>query len=695
MESPGIEEEEEDWEGEEPTTTPLHPRAFSRQQTKSDSSSERVIVHLDMDCFYAQVEMIRNPELRDKPLGVQQKYLMVTCNYVARECGVNKCMSIKEAKEKCPQLVLVSGEDLTHYREMSYKVTELLEEFGVKVERLGFDENFVDITELVDKKLQEQQNDGGLEVSGHVYNDHRVNGSDWTHRRLVAGSQIAADIRAAVHSRLGLTGCAGIACNKVLAKLVSGTFKPNQQTVLFPESSSHLIGRLNHVQRIPGIGYKTAQRLESLGLSSICALQSCPITALEKEFGSSMAHRVQKLSQGEDDSPVTPSGLPQSLSEEDSFKKCSTVSEVKLKIEELLRSLLNRLYTDGRSSHTLRLTLRQFSPSSRYFNRESRQCPIPKNVIQNLSSESSFSVLVELLMKLFEKMIDVKSPFHLTLLNVCFSNLKPAQSSNSSQNSIGFYLTQKKAPSTEASQIIKDPEAKAEEDPKDTDPSNFCSVETDHSSSLSLPDHIDMDVFSQLPEDIRKEILSSPQTGTGPKISRTTRSSPCPKGIQSFFMKASSRHPQSSCTATSSSVSELPVQGLHNPMDSGDPPLYIKHSLCTDNENGNRGDNTTCASSSSYISCSNQTSQPCEADMDCAESGDSSRVSFFPRSVDMNVFSQLPEELQKELMADWKHKGLTPKIPAMKLQEKAKNAKGQRPKSSAKLNNLLNYFKPG
>ncbi|CAI9597923.1 unnamed protein product [Staurois parvus] len=301
---------------------------------------------------------------------------------------------------------------------------------------------------------------------------------------------------------------------------------------------------------------------------------------------------------------------------------------------------------------------------------------------------------MELLMKLFEKMIDVKSPFHLTLLNVCFSNLKSAQSSNSSRNSIGFYLTQKKAPSTEASQIIMDPGAKAEEDPKDTDPSKFCSVETDHSASLSLPDHIDMDVFSQLPEDIKKEILLSPQTGTVHKIRKTTRP-PCSKGIQAFFMKASSKHPQSSCTAGSSSLPEIPVWGLHNPMDSGDPPLSIKHSSCTDNDSGNSGDNTACASSSSCISCSNQISQPCEADVDCAESSDSNRVSFFPRSVDMNVFSQLPNELQKELMADWKHKDLTPKIPSIKLQEKAKIAKSQRPKSSAKLNNLLKYFKPG
>lgn len=75
---------------------------------------------------------------------------------------------------------------------------------------------------------------------------------DTTHVRLVIGSRIAEEFRKAIHARLGLTGCAGVASNKLLAKLVSGTFKPNQQTVLLPESCPDLIRSLDHIQKVPG-----------------------------------------------------------------------------------------------------------------------------------------------------------------------------------------------------------------------------------------------------------------------------------------------------------------------------------------------------------------------------------------------------------------------------------------------------------
>uniref|UniRef100_A0A8V5H077 UmuC domain-containing protein n=1 Tax=Melopsittacus undulatus TaxID=13146 RepID=A0A8V5H077_MELUD len=117
--------------------------------------------------------MLRAPELRDKALGVQQKSLVVTCNYEARRHGVKKLMSLKEATEKCPHLVLVNGEDLTPYREMSYKVTELLREYCPLVERLGLDENFLDITDVVEQRIGCFHPSGwaGIRVSGHVYKD--------------------------------------------------------------------------------------------------------------------------------------------------------------------------------------------------------------------------------------------------------------------------------------------------------------------------------------------------------------------------------------------------------------------------------------------------------------------------------------------------------------------------------------------
>ncbi|XP_056400915.1 DNA polymerase iota isoform X2 [Hyla sarda] len=683
-EEEGEEEDEAEWLSREEEREEAGPREPSAACSRAPGP-QRVIMHLDMDCFYAQVEMIRHPELREKPLGVQQKTFVITCNYVARDLGVKKCMTIREAKERCPQLVLVSGEDLTHYREMSYKVTGLLDEFCHKVERLGFDENFIDITDLVDKRLQDPQCDRAMKVSGHVYNHQAVDPGDRTHQRLIMGSHVAADIRAAVHNRLGMTGCAGIASNKLLAKLVSGTFKPNQQTVLFPESCGHLTHSLDHVHKIPGIGYKTAQRLDTLGLSSVISLQSCPVAVLEKEFGAPVAHRIQALSRGEDDSPVTPSGPPQSLSEEDSFKKCCTVSDVRAKLEELLRLLINRLSADGRSAHTLRLTIRQFTPTNKYFNRESRQCPIPTNVAQNISSDGAVvSALMELLMKLFEKMIDVRLTFHLTLLNVCFSNLKAARSSTSSRCSIGFYLTQKKSLAGDDCGVSQTPGSCIKSTPAlfEKPDNSPCPAGNNDESLMSLPDNIDMDVFSQLPEDIRKEIVQSPYTAKRSKTIQTNRPTTSTGGIQSFFNKAKMRQQLHSATDEESSPDTVPSP-LRKPLRKD-----IGFGCCA-------SDSVIMdPSSTSHSTCPQGTEPNFGFAMDCTEFEDSNAMLSVPKTIDMNVFSQLPTELQTELMSEWKNQKLTPKIPVKKFQDKVKTSKGQRPSVISHPNNLLKYFKP-
>ncbi|XP_062984316.1 DNA polymerase iota isoform X3 [Elgaria multicarinata webbii] len=440
---------EPDWLLPEPSGAPPRgslagrvPSCHHGKGALTGNTPHRIIVHLDLDCFYAQVEMICNPSLRGKPLGVQQKSTVITCNYEARNVGLKKCMSVREAKEKCPDLVLVNGEDLTKYREISYKVTALLEEFTPLVERLGFDENFVDITDIVEIRLEQWKKEfSTISWSGHIYKNQTVDLRNPTHRRLAVGSQIAAEMREAMHSRLGLTGCAGVASNKLLSKLVSGIFKPNQQTVLLPEGRQDLLANLDHIRKVPGIGFKTAKRLVALGLGTVCDLQMCSAGILERELGVLAAQHIQKLSWGEDDSPVTPSGAPQSLSDEDSFKKCSSEAEVRKKVEELLANLLDRLRKDGRKPHTIRLTIRQFSSVNKWPNRESRQCPIPSHVVQRIRTDDSNvkTYLVAILMKLFRKMVSVEVPFHLTLLNVCFSNLKDPPAS--AKQSIGFYLT--------------------------------------------------------------------------------------------------------------------------------------------------------------------------------------------------------------------------------------------------------------
>ncbi|XP_077456111.1 DNA polymerase iota isoform X3 [Stigmatopora argus] len=375
--------------------------------------------------------------------GVQQKYIVVTCNYVARQQGVTKLMSVTDAMEKCPELVLVKGEDLTPYREMSYQVTDLLLSYCPLVERLGFDENFVDITEMVKKRLPHTPQ---FSFKGHVYgSSYKAAESEASkHSELALGSHIAAELREAIYSRLGLTGCAGVADNKLLAKLVSGTFKPNQQTTLLPENISDIMGSLSSLRKIPGVGYQTAKRLQSLGLLSIKDLQLFPPTQLAKEMGSPCAIRLKNLSLGLDDSPVHPAGAPQSLSDEDSFKKMSCVKEVTEKIQQLLTTLLKRMRNDGRKPRTFRLSIRKHSASNKWCNRETRQCPIPNHVGHEIISDSSADTLAQLLslgLKLFSKMMDTAAPFHLTLISVCFNNLQIQAPITGSRESIASFFT--------------------------------------------------------------------------------------------------------------------------------------------------------------------------------------------------------------------------------------------------------------
>ncbi|XP_070689962.1 DNA polymerase iota isoform X2 [Pempheris klunzingeri] len=709
-----VEDDETEWKNTFVGSAPLSPAAPSGQ-----TPAHRVILHFDLDCFYAQVEMIRNPALREVPLGIQQKYIIVTCNYVARELGVTKLMSVTDAKEKCPQLVLVKGEDLTHYREISYKVTELLMSYCPLVERLGFDENFMDITKMVEQRLAQTPESKNFSFKGHVYNHINVEASD--HPRLALGSHIAAELRDAIHSKLGLTGCAGIATNKLLAKLVSGTFKPNQQTTLLLENVSDIMGCLSGLRKVPGVGHQTAKRLQALGLVSVKDLQLFPLNELVSEFGGPSAQRLKNLALGIDDSPVTPTGAPQSLSDEDSFKKMSSTKDVLEKIQELLSNLVERMHKDGRQPQTFRLTIRRYSATNKWFSRESRQCPIPGHVGQRIISGSSDDAVVQLVplaMKLFHKMVDSSAAFHLTLINVCFSNLQTRGAAASGKGSITSFFTHNTSPrktqsfsshsqngssqssdhhctdhqfststmipqhTSQKTLTTKSPSiseaalcgCKREQSPVvavEGPPLQKVSCSTarldfderDNTLTHRLPPNVDPEVFKLLPEDIQMELLSPAYVNSPASTSFSSAA------VADVPHITKNKSPQS-CT---DSLNVKPIKETVSKLNPPDRETTV---------NPQRPEGTSSFQGENVME-EGRLSFPRSSDCE------------FPGNVDPKVFSELPLDVQMELMSEWKQrkpvlKTSSSRKPGISSTTKDRKAAGK----GRQANNLLKYFKP-
>ncbi|XP_075982647.1 DNA polymerase iota [Anticarsia gemmatalis] len=401
-----------------------------------ESEHSKCIIHVDVDCFYAQVEMVRNPELRSVPLGIQQKNIVVTSNYEARKYGVQKCMLITDALKVCPNLKLVNGEDLHNYRTASNKIFAVLLCWKCPVEKLGMDENYIDVTNLVQEKLK-TTNNTSVTLTGHTYNEPSMDCQCGCHTRLRIASQIASEMRKKIYDELGFTTCAGIAHNKLLAKLICPLNKPNDQTTIYPEHGTSFMSTLPSVRSIPSIGSKTTEALISQKIITVSDLQEVSVDVLKKHFSSDMAVRLKGLSLGEDNTPVKQTGKPQSIGLEDSFKIVSVKSEVEDKFTALLQRLLVLVREDGRIPVSLRVTLRKKDAKRLSSHRESRQSQISPSIF-TLSNgtltvtEAGQQKLMNIIMRLFNKLIDLSKPFHLTLVGLAFTKFQERMTGRSS-----------------------------------------------------------------------------------------------------------------------------------------------------------------------------------------------------------------------------------------------------------------------
>lgn len=514
----------------------------------------RIIVHIDLDCFYAQVEMIKNPKLRDVPLGIQQKHMLITSNYVAREFGIKKCMQITEARKVCPNIVLINGEDLYDYRQMSARVTACLQKFSKTVEKLGFDENFIDITSLVNDRLI-LMSKIDIKPVGHIYNTTEECECGCVDR-LNIGSIIASEMRENLQTELGITSCAGISHNKLLAKLGGAVNKPNQQTIIYPSSASQLLFSLQDVRSIPSIGQAATENLKILNIKTVQDLQECSLEKLEKLFGVEKAKTMLDLSYGRDPSLVKVTGKPQSIGLEDACRTISVDTEVREKFSQLLTRLMVLVSEDGRIPRTIKVTLRKFDTARKTSHREQRQCNVSpsfftvKNSIQ--LSQSSEDKIMSVIMRLFHKLVDISKPFHISLLGLAFTKFQDRQSgkhsiasflmNNISVQSITNLQNSRDTSNTSVPMDCSTPssdfntdgsESEVEPSPKKgkfgsliakrrclnnaidcPSPSKLRvaelrlnSREMERSPLENCPDNVDPEVFNELPADVQQELL--------------------------------------------------------------------------------------------------------------------------------------------------------------------------------------------
>jgi DNA polymerase IV len=269
------------------------------------SSTMSKIIHLDMDCFYAAVEMRERPELAGKPIAVgggSRRGVVTTCNYEARKFGVHSAMPGFQARERCPELVFLPVRfDL--YRAESIRIRQILLSYTSLVEPLSLDEAYLDVT--------------GLDRYA------------W---------DIAKEIRKRIFEETRLTASAGIAPNKMLAKIASDWRKPNGQFAITPEQVETFIRDLP-VRKIWGVGPKGAEKFEQQGIRTCGDLQKIDLPELVRRHGK-WGHELYQLCRGLDDRLVEPNRIRKSLSNESTFSEnLRTLEECQREMETLVTEL--------------------------------------------------------------------------------------------------------------------------------------------------------------------------------------------------------------------------------------------------------------------------------------------------------------------------------------------------------------------
>lgn len=253
----------------------------------------RKIIHIDMDAFFAAVEIRDNPKLKGKPVIIGSdprqtggRGVVSTCSYEARAFGIHSAMSSKEAYERCPQAVFISG-NYEKYKAVGLEIRAIFKRYTDLIEPMSIDEAYLDVTE------------NKLGIKSAV--------------------KIARLIQQDIWQELHLTASAGVSYNKFLAKMASDYQKPHGLTVILPDQAQEFLKQMD-IAKFHGVGKKTVEKLHEMGIYTGADLLDISEVTLIDRFGR-LGYDLYRKARGIHNSPVKSNRIRKSIGKEKTYGK--------------------------------------------------------------------------------------------------------------------------------------------------------------------------------------------------------------------------------------------------------------------------------------------------------------------------------------------------------------------------------------